>query len=207
LRVVEDVQDPSQLEADVARQRERVTELEDLVDLGAQRERVDSMLQLISQDMTRWSQRLRLEHSEHSVRLDPDRLTVVADTRTGPIALPRMGSQANIVGYHLVAHLALHKWFIENERPVPRFLFFDQPTQPFYPDEVLSSTDEALSDEDRERVHDLFALLRDVADELGGALQIIVPDHANLPNEWFQSAVVENWRGGDALVPSHWLGN
>jgi uncharacterized SAM-binding protein YcdF (DUF218 family) len=32
-----------------------------------------------------------------------------------------------------------------------------------------------------------------------------VPDHANRPEEWFQQAVVENWRYGQALVPSSWL--
>jgi hypothetical protein len=115
-----------------------------------------------------------------------------------------MGSQANIVGYHLVAHLALHRWFVQQRRPVPRFVFFDQPTQPFYPDEVRSEADEAISDEDRIRVAELFALLRDVATELE-ELQIIVPDHANLPDDWFQDAVVENWRSGRALVPQDWL--
>jgi hypothetical protein len=69
---------------------------------------------------------------------------------------------------------------------------------------VRSEADEAISDEDRIRVAELFALLRDVAAELQ-ELQIIVPDHANLPDDWFQEAVVENWRGGLALVPRDWL--
>jgi DNA repair exonuclease SbcCD ATPase subunit len=184
--------------------RARVAELEALVDLDEQRQRVESMLQFVSRYMTEYAQALRLEHSEHSVRLDPDRLTVVADTPTGPIELARMGSQANIVGYHLAAHLALHRWFVEQDRPVPRFVFFDQPTQPFYPDDVRSESDEELSDEDDVRVGELFALLRDVAVELGG-FQIIVPDHANRPEPWFQDAVVENWRQGAALVPREWL--
>lgn len=192
------------LERQVEALRARVAELDALIDLDEQRQRVASMLQFVSRDMTRFAQALRLEHSEHSVRLDAERLTVVADTPAGPIELARMGSQANIVGYHLVAHLALHRWFVQQRRPVPRFVFFDQPTQPFYPDEVRSAADEAISDEDRIRVAELFALLRDVAAELQ-ELQIIVPDHANLPDDWFQEAVVENWRSGQALVPRDWL--
>jgi chromosome segregation ATPase len=191
------------LERRVAELRARLAELEALADLDEQRQRVDSMLQFVSTSLTEYAQRLRLEHSEYSVRLDPELLTVIADTPTGPIALARMGSQAYIVGYHLAAHLALHRWFVERERPVPRFVFFDQPTQPFYPDDVHSESDEALSDDDDIRVGEWFALLREVAEALD--LQIIVPDHANRPEPWFQQAVVENWRHGKALVPREWL--
>jgi hypothetical protein len=195
--------DSAVLSRRVVELRARVTELEALADLDVQRQRVDSILQFVSSYMTDYAQRLGREHSEYSVRLDPERLTVVADTPTGPIELSRMGSQANIVGYHLAAHLALHRWFIERERPVPRFVFFDQPTQPFYPDEVRSESHEQLSDEDDISVGEWFALLRAVAQEFD--LQIIVPDHANRPEEWFQQAVVENWRHGRALVPQSWL--
>jgi len=43
-----------------------------------------------------------------------------------------------------------------------------------------------------------------VVDTLGGALQIIVTDHANLTDSWFQQAVLENWRAGRALLPGSW---
>jgi DNA repair exonuclease SbcCD ATPase subunit len=195
--------DDAPLERRVAELRARVAELEAIADLDEQRQRVDSILQFVSTSLTEYAQRLRLEHSEYSVRLDPELLTLIADTPTGPIALARMGSQAYIVGYHLAAHLALHRWFIERGRPVPRFVFFDQPTQPFYPDDVHSESDEVLSDDDDVRVGEWFALLREVADVLD--LQIIVPDHANRPEPWFQQAVVENWRYGNALVPREWL--
>jgi len=44
-----------------------------------------------------------------------------------------MGSAANWIGYHLIAHLGLHKHFVERDRPVPRFLILDQPTQAYFP--------------------------------------------------------------------------
>jgi hypothetical protein len=35
----------------------------------------------------------------------------------------------------------------------------------------------------------------------GGALQLIVLDHADFSDEWFQDSVVQRWRDGDALIP------
>jgi hypothetical protein len=45
----------------------------------------------------------------------------------------------------------------------------------------------------------------DVAVELAGDLQIIVLDHADLRDDWFQGAVVERWRKGVKLVPASWM--
>ncbi len=80
----------------------------------------------------------------------------------------------------------------------------DQPTQAFYPPEVRDAADEELSDTDSAAVHALFELINRVAVALQGRLQVIVTDHANLEEPWFQDAVVENWRGGRALIPSDW---
>jgi hypothetical protein len=41
--------------------------------------------------------------------------------------------------------------------------------------------------------------------ELAPGLQIIVCDHANLPEDWFQDAVRHNWRDGERLIPAVWL--
>ncbi|HXA62081.1 MAG TPA: DUF3732 domain-containing protein [Streptosporangiaceae bacterium] len=35
--------------------------------------------------------------------------------------------------------------------------------------------------------------------------QIIVCDHANLPEEWFQESIQHNWRDGQKLIPQSWL--
>ena len=116
-----------------------------------------------------------------------------------------MGSASNWIGYHLVAHLGLHRWFTQQERPVPRFLMLDQPTQAFYPPDVVDIRSEELEDDDRASVDAMFALMHEVVTELAPAFQIIVVDHANLPESWFQEAVVEEWRGGQKLVPTAWL--
>ena len=193
------------LEQEVDRRTREIARLEELLSPTSYRERTDSLMRVVSSEMSAWARVLRLEYGELGVQIDPTALTIVADTREGPVELARMGSAANIIGYHVAAHLALHKWFIEESRPVPGFVMFDQPSQAFYPEDVLGPEDEVLSDEDRARVAELYTLLRDVVAGLGDRLQIIVLDHANLNLPWFQAAIVANWRHGEALVPAGWL--
>lgn len=184
---------------------ERIRDLEAELDPAEEREQLTSRLVSISQDMTTWANRLELEHSGSNVRLDLSRLTVVADTEQGPAALFRIGSGENWVGYHLVAHLALHRYFVRQRRPVPRILILDQPTQVWYRSEVDQQTGTPSADSDREAVNRLFELIHDVVEELAPDLQIIVCDHANLPESWFQESIVHNWRNGQQLIPQEWI--
>ena len=99
----------------------------------------------------------------------------------------------------------MHKWFVSRGRPVPRFLFIDQPSQVYFPeDRDWDENDGSERDEDRQAVARMYQLARAVADELSGQLQIIITDHANIGEPWFQECVVERWRGGLKLVPPEW---
>jgi uncharacterized protein DUF3732 len=123
-----------------------------------------------------------------------------------PVPLFRMGSGENWVGYHVLAHLALHKWFRQKNRPVPGFIIFDQPSQAHYPPERdADGSLDVLSDEDQTAVLQLFKLISDAASELAPHLQIIVMDHADLKRVWFENAVVERWHGGKCLIPQNWI--
>ncbi|MEU7628624.1 DUF3732 domain-containing protein [Nocardia sp. NPDC049220] len=184
---------------------DRVRRLEAELDPAEEREQLTSRLVAISQDMTRWANQLQLEHSGSNVRLDMNRLTVVTDTEQGPAPLFRIGSGENWVGYHLVAHLALHRYFVRQRRPVPRILILDQPTQVWYRSEVDQRSGAPSADSDREAVNRLFHLIHDVVRELAPELQIIVCDHANLAEDWFQESVVHNWRHGEQLIPQDWI--
>jgi hypothetical protein len=117
-----------------------------------------------------------------------------------------MGGGGNWVGYHVLAHLALHAWFVGQNRPVPRFLFLDQPTQAYYPQEHVDDENLVrLKDPDRDAVKRLFDMIFTVGSELAPAFQIIVTDHAFLKDSRFRDAVIENWRGDLALVPEAWI--
>ncbi|MCI0350416.1 MAG: DUF3732 domain-containing protein [Acidobacteriales bacterium] len=139
------------------------------------------------------------------MRLDIRRLTIVADTADGPVPMERMGSGENWVGYHLIAHLALHQWFSQQNRPVPRFLFLDQPSQVYFPPEKdIDGSLTTIGENDRLAVSRMFRFVFDVVEGLSGKVQVIVTEHADINEPWYQEAVIERWRGQLKLVPDDW---
>ncbi len=197
-----------QLRASAAFAQATVDDLEAELDTDAMQDRLDHALNYINTDMTAYAQELKLEHSERNVRLDVRKLTVLADTDDGITPLLRIGSGENWVGYHLAAHLALHRYFTLHQRPVPRMLLLDQVTQPFYPSEVAKDSgnpDLIRSDADRNTVRGMFELMYRFANDLAPNFQLIVSDHANLPDQWYQDCVRYNWRNGEALIPQSWI--
>lgn len=199
------VSDSSDLRREIAKIQHEIEKLEaDLSDEKLQ-DRLDSILSVIGRRLTEWADHLELEHSGNPFRLDLRRLQVVADVETGPIPMDRMGSGANWLGCHLIAHLALHTWFVRKGRPVPRFLFLDQPSQVYFPAErSVGGSLAVLDDEDRLAVLRVFELIRDVVADLSPGLQVIVTEHADVNEDWYQAAVIERWRNGDALIPRTW---
>jgi len=199
------LEDTSGLQHEIRTLREKIASLEGEVSNETIQERTESILSIISHDMSNWARELRLEHSEYPLRLDLRRLLVVADTAYGPVAMDKMGSGENWVGYHLIAHLALHNWFVIRNRPVPRFLFIDQPSQVYFPpDKDLEWLSEDEHDEDREAVARMFKLALTVVEKLSPNFQVIITDHADIDEDWFQASVVERWRKGVKLVPVEW---
>lgn len=90
---------------------------------------------------------------------------------------------------------------------MPRFLFLDQPSQVYFPAERdVSGSMAVLDDEDRVAVIRMFELIRDVVADLSPGLQVIITEHADVTEGWYQAAVVERWRNGVALIPADWLG-
>ena len=121
--------------------------------------------------------------------------------------MDQMGSGENWVGYHLIAHLALHRWFVEHNRPVPHFIFIDQPSQVYFPEDKDWQRQENGTlgiGEDRKKVGLMYKLAYDIVNMLKEKLQVIVTDHANINEEWFQACVRERWREGKMLVPPEW---
>jgi energy-coupling factor transporter ATP-binding protein EcfA2 len=197
----------SSLERTVADLEDRAMRLTEELDPEALRSAVVSILNIVGRRMTDLAQTLPLEHSDHGVRIDPYRLTVVADTLQGPayMDLGAIGSGMSWVGYHLTAYLALQNYFIEAKRPVPRFIVFDQPSQAFFPRDRKTGGDlTELSDTDRNNTLKLYKMMFDVVAELDGQLQIIAFDHADFNDPWFHGSIIETWHNGAALIPHDW---
>lgn len=193
------------ISSQIAELRQQIVGIKSRINSDETESRLETILSFISEKMTDYSKVLDLEHSGSSLRLDLKKLTVVANTVDGPIPLNRMGSGENWVGYHVLSHLALHWWLRKKQRPVPAFLIFDQPTQAYYPpDSTDGGLDEITKDADRTAVQALFRLMATACAEIQPDFQLIVLDHAHLKDDWFESAIVAEWRGNDALVPYDW---
>ena len=208
LEKVVTVAEDSDLPRKLDQLRAEIMELESVLDDDAAQERLMTALNLVGRDLTDFALQLGLEHGENPLRLDLKRLTVVADTDDGPLSLAQMGSGENWVGYHVAAHLSLHKLFYRRRRPVPGFLMLDQPSQAHYPpDRDQDGRMDGLPDEDQAAVRQLFRLLHRYCGELAPDMQIIVTDHVELLEEWFTDSMAERWRDGIAFIPQSWLGD
>jgi Protein of unknown function (DUF3732) len=181
----------------------RVRSLESDLNLEEERTQVAARLVSIGQQMTTWSGELGLEHHSGGVHLDLDLLAVTLGTGKDAVPLSRVGSAGNWIAYHVVAHLALHRYFVRQNRPVPRILILDQPSQAWYP--AAGEGDQQEIGLDRQASEELFALIFSAVQELAPDFQVIVCDHVNFPAPWFQESIVQNWRNEARLVPQEWI--
>ena len=203
---VELVSAESELSGSIDQLRAELAELEVVLDRDTAEARLTTALNLAGRDLTRFAMALKLEHSENLLRIDPKKLTVVADTDDGPLPLSQMGSGENWVGYHVAAHLSLHSHFRRHDRPVPSLLMLDQLSQAHYPPEQEHDVQmDDIADEDKEAVRQLFLLLHSFCDDFEPRMQIIVIDHVELLDGWFKDSIIERWRDGSALIPQSWL--
>jgi len=185
--------------------REQCAALDDELSDERVKEHIESILSILGEHMTEWARVLDLEHSKFPLRLDIKKLTIVAATADGPVPMDRMGSGENWVGYHLIGHLALHEWFTNRNRPAPRFLFLDQPSQVYFPPEKdVDGSMDMVKEDDRHAVLRMFKFVFDVVETLKPGFQVVITEHADINEDWYQAAVVERWRGGLKLVPDDW---
>jgi hypothetical protein len=173
-------------------------------------ERLASTLNNISMHMSGYIRDLGGEFGEYPARLDLYNLTVVIDRPGRPIYMSRTGGGENHLAYHLAALLALHRFATNNDQPIPRFLMIDQPTQVYFPSETAyaetgGSIEKTEEDADLEAVRRLFELLVRFSASDAPGFQLIVTEHANLRDDWFQDSLVEQpWTKPPALVPGDW---
>lgn len=189
--------------------RALIDQLSGRIDQEAIEERMAAIIREISDQIAEYAKRLELEHSNSPISFRPRSGTLVFQQPGGrTVRFESIGGGQNILGYHLAVNLAFHRFFRKNRRPVPAFLFLDQPSQTQFPrdlDPQMEGKEEALNDEDRVKVRQIFDLTFSVAEELAPELQIIIMEHADLPDQKFRTAVTDRWRiPGEALIPADW---
>lgn len=196
--------EPNTLQAKAQRLTAEMSVLEAALGKDTMDDRLASAISRISWKLTKWAEKLGLEHSDSPIRFDPKTLTVVADTLP-PTTMDEMGSGSNFAGYHVAFHLALHHYLSNNRRPVPRFLFLDQPSEVYFPADRDAVKLQGGKDEEREAVILMFTVIWAAVEELQGDFQVVIAEHADLDEQWFQESIAERWRQGDALIPKEWL--
>ena len=112
--------EPTALRSKAERLTAEISVLEAALAKDTMDDRLASAISRISWKLTKWAERLKLEHSDSPIRFDAKKLTVVADTLP-PTTMDEMGSGSNFAGYHVAFHLALHHYLSKNRRPVPRW--------------------------------------------------------------------------------------
>ena len=199
LENIELTDDTAEAKKRIKELKDRIVEIDAILSHDSVKDRVSSALSVIQNDMTKWAEDLEMEYAGSPYRLDMGKVTVVVD-HGRPIPLKEMGSGANWLGSHLITMFGLHKYFINNNRPVPNFLFLDQPSQVYFPEG--STSDE---DMDIQAVTNVFDFIRKRVYELDGKMQVIVVDHAKLDDDAFKAETIEDWKNtGVKLVPVDW---
>lgn len=203
-------EDLATLEAENRRLHNKVKQLEDQIGTDDSNERLTSILNNISAQVSQYIQKFNAEFAPFPARLSLSQLTIIFDRPERPVPMSRTGGGENHLAYHLSALLALHLFAAQNNRPIPRFLLIDQPTQVYFPSEKIykdadGSVQKTEKDADLDAVRRLFELLLKFTQEDVPGFQLIVTEHANLREQWFQDALVEKpWTKPPALVPADW---
>ena len=184
-------------EAEHRRLKFKVDELEKRIGADDSNERLTSILNNISARVSQYIRTFHAEFSAFPARLDLKQLTIIFDRPDRPVPMSRTGGGENHLAYHLSALLALHFFAAENNRPIPQFLLIDRPTQVYFPSEkVYQEADGSVQKDQKQTrilaaVRRLFELLLKFTQEDVPGFQLIVTEHANLQNQWFQDALVE----------------
>ncbi|WP_448229916.1 DUF3732 domain-containing protein [Pseudoxanthomonas mexicana] len=203
-------QELARLEADHRRLKSMVEALQNRIGTDDSNDRLNSILNIISTQVSRYIQKFEAEFGNFPTRFDLTNVTIVIDRPERPVPMSRTGGGENHLAYHLSALLALHLFAVKNNRPIPRFLLIDQPTQVYFPSEQVyheadGSIQKTEADADLVAVRRLFDLLYRFTREDAPGFQLIVTEHANLREQWFQDALVEQpWTKPPALVPEEW---
>ena len=201
----------SELKDEATRLSRKIKAIEGKIGLDDQSDRLSSVLNGVSANISTYVSALGGEFGAYPTRFDLNRLTLVFDRPDRPIYMNQTGGGENHLSYHLAALLSLHRFAAKGNHPIPRFLMIDQPTQVYFPSETSYKTADGSiadteKDADMEAVRRLFQLLYDFVEKEVPGFQIIVTEHANLRDKWYQDALVEDpWTKPPALVPDEWI--
>ena len=154
------------------------------------------------------SRKVKLERSDNQLFLDINNLTVIFSANDKEdIEFKNIGFAKVYLVCHIIVHLSLHEYFINNERPVPRFLFFDQPSQVFFPniqEESVSNHVQKLTNEQISDLTEIYRFIIENVESIKNQFQIIITDQADLKDTTITKYKNKNLSSIEKLIPSNW---
>lgn len=166
----------------------------------------------LSENMNRLSETLDFEDEYYPINLNFGLLDESFDLYQHQnfkekVHLYEMGSGANWVSCHIALFLSFLRYFTtQKNSPMPLFMFFDQPSQVYFPqgdinnDEVTQADIMAVN----KMYKTIFDEIKAIGKDTGFLPQIIIVDHVDGDNleikEEFAGYVRCNWRNGEKLI-------
>ncbi len=212
LRTYERIGKDSELESALGKIQARVAELSKEVNESDIRRKQDAAIAFVNQKIGEIIQDLDVEHPDSPVEFEiKDLMLKVIHENGRKDYLWEIGSASNWLAYHVATILAFQQFFQRRaDVAVPNFLFFDQPSQVYFPQFRANKVDnnDSFSDEDKEAVRKVFSAMAAFIKRVGYSVQIIITEHAD-EDVWGvveDVHLVERWRGEDKkLIPLSWL--
>jgi hypothetical protein len=202
----------SSLAAELAQLEKRARELENEISEAQIKDRTSRAIGMVNTNASRLLPNLDCESPNDPVSLSIQDLSVSVEGPTRTDFLWEIGSGSNWLSYHVAISLGLQQFFLANQMtPVPSFLVYDQPSQVYFPKRLTPTNgdpdgDPRFTDEDVQAVRKVFQVFSETVNRSQSHLQVIVLDHApeSVWGNIEHVKLVEEWRGGRALVPSDW---
>jgi len=202
----------SELLSEVDVLEDKISTIKEKLNEASKKNKLDKIKNKIGKLITHYSSFLDIDNPYSPVEIDIKNLTLKIIIGSRQNYLWEIGSGANWMGYHLATFLAFHEHFLSLDKSsVPTFLFLDQPTQVYFPeewpeeDEIQDQKDDKHSDFYQARK--IFKALSKSIERTKGEFQLIVTDHA--PELTWDGIdhinFVADWRGDQALIPESWL--
>lgn len=200
------------VDEDIAELKEKIKQLEEKIqgfDVDTKKAKAQAFL---SENMNRLSLSLDFEDEYRPINLNFGLIDETFDiyqyqNNREKIHLYEMGSGANWVSCHIALFLSFLRYFAkQNNSPMPLFMFFDQPSQVYFPQG--DSKDDEVTQADLMAVNKMYKTIFDEINSIGedtGILpQIIIVDHVDGKNleckDEFEEYIRCNWRNNTGLI-------
>ncbi|MBS3921963.1 MAG: DUF3732 domain-containing protein [Nitrosarchaeum sp.] len=202
LESVRETDDKSKLSTEKKLIINKIKSIENNIKFNEQSPRRINILDSINEKLDEWAPELQLYQARKiKFKYSIDKMEIILNDKQRDYS--NLGGGHNMLAIHVMLYLALHRHFIERERPVPNFIIFDQPSTPYFSEDPdVNNINDYYEKDPRKKLGRMYKFIIDKTNQMKN-LQVIIVDQANLTHEaWFEKYEVKDWNG--ALLPNTW---